>query len=73
MKACMGGFCQKREKCQHYMSPTNKYRPAERLCTQGQEEWMFFAPLRRTDLPVAQSIQARINKSPLKQEQEQMV
>lgn len=51
MKPCMGGFCQRREKCSHYVSPSAKAAPAERLCAQGAELEMFFSPLRRANKP----------------------
>jgi hypothetical protein len=46
MKACMGGFCRLREKCRHHVSPGNRQRPAERLCSPGSERGMFFVPLK---------------------------
>lgn len=36
---CMGGFCQKREKCAHYHAPQTPGRqPVERLCEPGKDE-----------------------------------
>ena len=35
---CMGGWCQQRDKCAHYVAPPlNKRKPAERLCPPGVE------------------------------------
>lgn len=45
IKPCMGGFCARREKCAHHVDPTDRVRPAERLCTPGAEAVMFFLPL----------------------------
>ncbi len=45
IKACMGGRCQRRERCAHYVEPTTRENPAERLCDPGVEQAMFFIPL----------------------------
>lgn len=45
VKPCMGGFCALREKCQHYVAPTSRQQPAERLCDRGMEREMFFRPM----------------------------
>ena len=34
MTACMGGYCQKREACQHYHA-ADRRNPVERLCVPG--------------------------------------
>jgi hypothetical protein len=36
---CMGGWCNRRDVCQHYWSPGLPGRqPVERLCAPGQDE-----------------------------------
>lgn len=42
MTPCMGGFCPLRDKCLHYIAPTNRNEPAERKCERGEERMMFF-------------------------------
>jgi hypothetical protein len=42
IKPCMGGWCQKRDACLHHTDPTNRHRPAERLCEPGEERDMYF-------------------------------
>lgn len=51
IKACMGGFCNLREKCRHYVAPGSRTSAAERLCTRGEESAMFFTPLRGMNQP----------------------
>ena len=29
---CMGGWCQQRDKCAHYVNPESTQQPSERLC-----------------------------------------
>lgn len=36
MKACQGGWCRRRENCQHYNAPDRRY-PADRLCEKGRD------------------------------------
>lgn len=43
MTPCMGGWCPLRDKCLHYVAPTNRVAPAERKCDPRQERAMFFA------------------------------
>lgn len=42
---CQGGWCQSRDKCQHYVNPNNRHNPADRLCEKGAETVMFFKRL----------------------------
>lgn len=44
-RACMGGFCHLREKCEHHHSPDQYEDSAERLCAPGAERTMFFVPV----------------------------
>ena len=36
MKACMGGWCKRREQCPHHMEASSD-TPAERLCVRGRD------------------------------------
>lgn len=45
VRPCLGGWCQRRDKCAHYADPTARHNPAERLCDRGSEDRMFFLPL----------------------------
>lgn len=37
MKACMGGWCAKREKCPHHMIAPDRRDAAQRLCITGRD------------------------------------
>ena len=37
MKACMGGWCKKRETCMNYGTPDLNAVPADRLCIRGSD------------------------------------
>ena len=32
MRACMGGWCERRDVCPHYLAPMRAVSPSERLC-----------------------------------------
>ncbi len=34
---CMGGWCRVRSGCAHYVAPSSREQPAERLCPKGQD------------------------------------
>lgn len=34
---CLGGWCQSRGNCQHYLNPSKDLEPVERLCGKVEE------------------------------------
>ena len=37
MKACMGGWCNRRDQCPHYTEAFRGFSDAERLCIRGRD------------------------------------
>ena len=52
MRACMGGFCARRDKCPHYTA--EGHEPAERLCLPGEDgvRLVDVSPVRRIRVDV---------------------
>ena len=47
---CMGGWCQRRDACEHYHAPERPGRPpAERLCERGHDEPALMHDERRAE------------------------
>lgn len=40
MIPCMGGYCQRRELCQHYRSESDAV-PSESLCARTRQDWFL--------------------------------
>ncbi len=59
IKPCMGGWCRMRERCMHYTEPTNRHKPADRLCDQGWEREMFFMAAARREQQAEPALEAQ--------------
>jgi hypothetical protein len=42
----MGGWCDRRDTCLHHIAPTNRAKPAERLCDRGADGYIEGRPIR---------------------------
>ena len=53
IQACLGGFCPRRTSCQHYVNPTTRLEPSERLCKRGGPDHYepLGAPVKREGVP----------------------
>lgn len=45
IRPCMGGRCHVRDSCVHYVKPTTRENPIERLCAPGREVLMGGYPV----------------------------
>lgn len=48
IEPCAGGWCLRRTGCEHYVNPTDRTEPAERLCKrQGPDHFVPLGALKR--------------------------
>lgn len=55
---CMGGWCRKREGCDHYHARSETLQPAERLCPPGQDNPERLGEFRRRFAAILASMTA---------------
>lgn len=49
---CLGGFCPRRPSCEHYVNPTDRSEPSERLCKRGEPDaYIPLGQVKRAGVP----------------------